>query len=114
MGPDTPAITIVVWFLLATLIGWNLIAAGVSAMLHVWKPAMSRGSRILLSALVAGALPGTMMLVVPFADPALDEVWPFLLGFVFATLFGAACSLPLAIIVTRRLMDMSGLEERFR
>lgn len=95
------------------IIGWvvfvcasmlNGASAGVAALLHCWLSRFGRGARILSAALAAGALPASMLIVVPLADPETagqPSYWITAVALVFAV--GGAASLPGAILVTRKL-----------
>jgi hypothetical protein len=92
-----------VWMLIVILIGLNVFAAGVVALLHIW----SRGTRLRTQILSAGVASGLLTASPLFAMALGGEVTgePMVLVIVTAVFsaMAAAASLPGAAIVARRL-----------
>lgn len=96
-----------IWAILVSVIGFNLSAAGMVAILHAWGSKMRRGGRIMMAALVAGLLPASALIAVGLAD----TVWssspeePFVMALAFGMVLAVATvvSLPGALIVARKL-----------
>ena len=92
-----------VWMLIVTLVGLNGFAAGVAAVLHIWRRGMRRRTRVLLASVAGGLLPVSPLLAFAFGGEVTGE--PRVLVIV-AGVFSAAAvvaSLPGAVIVARRL-----------
>lgn len=95
---------IIGWVVFVSAAMLNGASAGVAALLHCWFGRFGRGARILSAALAVGALPASVLVVVPLADPETagqPSYWAAAVALVFAV--GSAVALPGAILVTRKL-----------
>jgi len=97
-----------VWAIAMVIIGFNLCAAGVAAILHAWRSKMRRPARVVAAAAVTGVLPASTLIVaglveVGWRTSSSEE--PFVAALVFTLVMGLTmlASLPGAIIVSRKL-----------
>ena len=102
------------WVLFATAVGLNFVAAGAAAILHVWRSKARRSGRIAVAATVAGFFPASIMLAalgeqLVFGSGGEGGILLMVVLAVFAV--GGAVSLPLAVMVSRKL---DGGGEAFR
>jgi hypothetical protein len=97
-------ISILAWIGIVILVGLNGFAAGAAAILHLWRSRLARGTRSMLAAALAGALPASFLIVIPMADSGMGEPFAvFLLAFAVVLAGATAVSLPGAIIVSKKL-----------
>ena len=55
--------TALLWFGIVAVIGLNGFAAGVTALLHIWKGGKSRQVRTIVAAFVSGLLPASVIIL---------------------------------------------------
>ena len=96
------------WTIAVVIIGFNLCAAGVAAILHAWRSKMRRPVRVVAAAAATGVLPASTLIVaglveVGWPTPSPEE--PFVAALAFALVMGLTtlASLPGAFIVSRKL-----------
>ena len=90
------------------IIGFNLCAAGVAAILHAWRSKMRRPVRVVAAAAATGALPASTLIVAGLVQvgwPTTSAEEPFIAALAFALVMGLTmlASLPGAFIVARKL-----------
>ncbi len=95
------ALTALVFFLLAL----NLIAAGFVAIAHVWRPAWSHQRRVTCAAIASGAMPLAMAAgaLLPDALSSGSDLLVSSFGLAVILAIGGAVSLPLALVISRKL-----------
>ena len=97
-----------VWAIAMVIIGFNLCAAGVAAILHAWRSKMRRPVRVVAAAAATGALPASTLIVGGLVEagwPTSSAEEPFIAALAFAMVTGVTmlASLPGAFIVARKL-----------
>lgn len=96
-----------IWVIVIAVVGVNLCAAGVTAILHAWRSNIRRGGRIVAAAAVAGFLPASSFLAVGLIQSlsAASAEEPFVMTFAFAVVMAVATAvaLPGAFFVARKL-----------
>lgn len=100
-------IGVAVWILLVALVGLNGFAAGVAAVLHLWRGAVRQRVRIIQAATATGLLPVAMVALPMFVQlggsGGVPELVGTVIGMVLLLGLGALVSLPGAIVITRKL-----------
>lgn len=93
------------WTLLVGIIGLNGFAAGMVAVLHVWRSKRPRRSRVLIAATITGLVPAALAAPAMLVDMSSGMVAPvgLLIGIAVACVLAMAASLPGAVIVARKL-----------
>ena len=96
---------ILIWIGALFVIGVNGFAAGIAALLYIWRRRIRRGGRILLAALTAGILPATLIAVIGLSEEGFSGEGPFIVALAFGLLLavGSVLSLPGAILVAQGL-----------
>lgn len=98
---------ILIWMGLFWIIGINGFAAGLAAVLYLWRGQYRHRSRTLLASALTGALPASMFIAIGAMDSTLSAGMEtgigFTVAFVFALVINGLFSLPGAIIVSRKL-----------
>ena len=101
-----PETVILTWFAIASIIGLNGFAAGLAAILHLWRRTMRRGARATMSAAVSGLLPASIFIPMAFTDREFVGGEGQIIAAVgFATFWAVATavSLPGSLIISRKL-----------
>ena len=91
------------WMLIVTLVGLNGFAAGVVAVLHIWRRETRRRTRILLASVAGGLLPMSPLLAFAFGGEVTGVPLVLVIVAGVFSAMAAAASLPGAVIVARRL-----------
>ncbi len=92
------------WTLFVCLVGLNLCAAGVAAILHAWRKKMRRGARVMTATGVTAMLPGAIMIPAMLTEMAIGAEAPLaIIGAGVVLVITAALSTPGALIVARKL-----------
>lgn len=93
------------WTVVVLIIGLNGFAAGMVAVLHIWRGKQSRRSRALTAAALAGLFPGLIAVAPMAVDMTTGARAPFglIVGLVVLCAVAMAISLPAALIVARKL-----------
>src|SRR5687767_11061765 len=96
-----------IWMIVISVVGVNLCAAGIAAILHAWRSKFRRGGRVVAAAAVAGFLPSSSLLAVGLAESAWSgpSEEPFVMAIAFGVVMAIAAivALPGALIVARKL-----------
>jgi hypothetical protein len=95
-----------IWVIVVWIFVLNCCAAGVGAMLHIWRRKIRRGGRIVAAAAIAGLLNIGMFVPVAFTDPTwAGPDGPLFLGVVFlgVLVLTFVIALPGAMVVARKL-----------
>ena len=94
-----------IWGILISIVGVNLSAAGVVAILHAWRSKMRRGGRIFTAAAMTGLLPASLMIPTMLPGVSAGAEAPVGLVVAFFMVLGmvTVVSLPGALIVARKL-----------
>ena len=101
-----PEAVILSWFAIVSIIGLNGFAAGLAAILYLWRRSLRRGSRATIAAAVSGFLPATIFIPMALTDRefvAGDGIMIAAVGFTTFWAVAMAVSLPGALIVARKL-----------
>ena len=99
-------LVILAWLAIVSVVGLNGFAAGLAAMLFLWRSRMRRGARIVTASTVAGLLPASVFLPIMFTEPEFmggEGALGFGIGFVVTLAVAGAVSLPGAILICRKL-----------
>lgn len=98
---------IIGWTLFFGLVGINGFAAGMAAILHIWRGKDRLRIRVLLAATLSGALPSSVVVVVGLAEGEMvaDAAVGAGLGLAFlaSTAVTGLASLPGALVISRKL-----------
>ncbi len=82
---------VVIWVVLATIVGLNGLAAGVAAMLHAWRSPLKRGGRTFWASAVAGFLPASSLVAVAILGSTENTTeGPMVLVSIFGMCFAVA------------------------
>ena len=93
------------WAILVSIIGLNGFAAGVVAVLHLWRPEQSRGGKVLFAVVFSGLLPTSLMIPSFLFAASVGTIAPvgMMIGAVVMFVLALVISLPGALIVARKL-----------
>jgi hypothetical protein len=109
-----PEWTPLAWLAIVTVVGLNGFAAGVVALLHIWRHGMRRRTRILLAGAAAGLLLASPLLTFAFGEVNVSgEPLVLVVLVVLMSAFAAAASLPGAVIIARKLEGPGGAFRAF-
>lgn len=100
------AAIIMIWFGIASILGFNGLGAGMAAMLHLWRGQMRSSARIVTAAALSGSLPASVFIPMAFTDREfIGGEGMGAIGVAVVLVLGVAAlvSLPGAIVVTRKL-----------
>jgi len=106
---------IAIWAIVLFVVVLNGFAAGMAAILHVWRTRQPRRSRALTAAAITGLIPVVMSAPAVFAQATVGAVSVFGLIVGFAVVYGLtmAVSLPGALIIARMLEGPGGAYRAF-
>ena len=96
---------ILIWVGVLLVILVNGFAAGVAAMLYIWRRKIRTGGRTALAALAAGIVPGTLIAVIGLSDSSFSGEEPWIIALTFGAFLaiGSVVALPGALVVARKL-----------
>ena len=99
------ATAVLIWVGVVCAVGVNGFAAGIAAMLYIWRKQLRRGARTALAAFAAGTMPATLIAVIGLSEEGFSGEGPLIVSLAFGGIMavGAAVALPGAMIVARGL-----------
>lgn len=94
-----------IWTILVSIVGLNGFAAGMAAVLHVWRPQQRRRDRALKAAAITGFLPASLLApaMIGGFSAGSEALTGLIIGFAAIYLISSVVSLPGATIVARSL-----------
>lgn len=100
---------ILIWLGAVSVIGVNGFAAGIAAMLYIWRRRIGKSGRALLAALAAGLVPAVMVGGIGLIEEGFSGDGPFMVALAFGVfaLIGSVVALPGAILVARSIEQPS-------
>src|SRR3989337_2152249 len=96
---------VLIWLGAVSVIGVNGFAAGIAAMLYIWRRRLGKSGRALLAAFAAGLLPAVMVGGIGLSEEGFSGDGPLMVALVFGVfaLIGSVAALPGAILVAQGL-----------
>jgi hypothetical protein len=92
-----------IWAFVVAIVGLNLCAAGMAAILHAWRSQMRRGGRAVLASALSAILPSSFLVVVPLTEGWGEWESGWILAIAMALALGTVVSLPGSLFVARKL-----------